>query len=475
MRPRSLLSFVITSAAFIGLAHAQPAVRDHRTPPPAPPPQHDHDHDMRRPPPVANGPTEAPPSPREEHQAARAGFIWISGRWDWKAGKWDWVAGHWERERAGKQWRAGHWDRSGTAWVWTEGTWLDAGAAVPPPPPPPNGNTGVVPPPPNDHHPHQPPPPPRNESASAKAGFIWVPGRWDWRNDQWAWVDGHWERERAGKKWRPARWENQSNTWVLIDGDWIDTSAQIPPPPPSNLPPPPPPNGNTGIVPPHHWTIERPTVSSYWPDKGKAGQRVVIRGRNFAPDTRVMWGPDEVRAARVSNDRIELAVPANAVSATIILKGGGRGRDLIVGNFEVANFDYEAEQRRIDAEREAAAKAAWAAQQAKYAKDAAARQAALEARWQEMEANREQRREQRIQEIRAKWQAAFLNDPDTQSELTLHAERVADLTRAKDVASVKGNQALGVRIDVALSREGDRHDQRMASLQTAFSTRGGHP
>ncbi|MEO8548853.1 MAG: IPT/TIG domain-containing protein [Kofleriaceae bacterium] len=448
---------MITSAAYLGLAHAQPAVRDHRTPPAPPPPQQ---HDMRRPPPpVAEGPTEAPPSPREEHQAARAGFVWVTGRWDWKARKWEWVAGHWERERAGKQWRAGHWDRSGTSWVWTEGGWIDAGAVVPPR---------------NDHHPHQPPPTPRDERPSVKAGFTWVPGRWDWRNDQWAWVDGHWERERAGKKWRPARWENQSDTWVLIDGDWIDASATMPPPS-GHLPPLPPPNGNTGIVPPHHWVIERPTVSSFWPDKGKVGSRVVIRGRNFAPDTRVMWGPDEVRAARVSNDRIELAVPANAQSATIILKANGRAHDLIVGNFEVANYDAEAEARRIEAERVAAAKAAWASQQAKYAKDAAAAQAALEARWQEMEANREQRREQRIQEIRNRWQAAFLNDPDTQSELTLHAERVADLTRAKDVASVKGNQALGVRIDVALARENDRHDQRMASLQSAFSTRGGRP
>lgn len=467
MRSTSLLSFVLASAAFVGVAYAQPDVRDHRAPPPAPQRDHDHDHD-RRPPPVANGPTEAPPSPREEHQAARAGFVWIVGKWEWK-GKWEWTAGHWERERAGKQWHTGHWDHSGTSWVWTEGSWVDGGTMVPPPPPNPTG----APPPPNDHHPHQAPPPPRTESASVKAGFVWIPGRWDWKNDQWAWLDGHWERERAGRRWRPAQWQNQSNAWVLVDGDWIDASAPE----------------NTGIVPPpigdhpgdhdmghhehHEWKLDRPTVGSYWPSKGKVGTRVVIRGRNFTPDTKVMWGPDEVRAARVSDDRIEFQVPPNATSATILLKA--HGRDLIVGNYEVANYDAESEEKRITAERQAAAQAAWSAQQAKYAHDEAARRSAFDQRWHEMDENREQRREQRIEEIRAKWQAAFLADPDTQDELTLHAQRVADLTRAKDVASVSNNQKLGIRIDVALAKETDRHEQRMAALHTAFSSRGGHP
>ena len=465
MRSTSLLSFVLASAAFVGLAHAQPDVRDHR-------PQRE---ERRVPPPAGNGPTEAPPSPREEHQAARAGFVWIPGKWEWK-GKWEWTAGHWERERAGKQWHPGHWDRSGTSWVWSEGGWVDGGTAVPPPPPMPNGA-----PPPNDHRPHAPPPPPRAESSLAKAGFVWIPGRWDWKNDQWAWLDGHWERERAGKRWRPAEWRNQDNAWVLVDGDWIDANAQVPPPPPP---------GDHDMDRDHdrardhdrdhdrdhahhEWRLDRPTVGSYWPAKGKVGTRVVIRGRNFTPDMKVMWGPDEVRAARVTEDKIEFQVPPTATSATILLKA--HGRDLIVGNYEVANYDAEAEARRIAAEREAAAQAAWKEQQAKYAKDEAARRAAMEQRWEEMERNREERRERRLQEIRAKWQAAFLADTETQDELTLHAQRVADLTRAKDVATVNNNQKLGVRIDVALARENDRHDQRMSALQSAFSSRGGHP
>lgn len=459
MRSRSLLTLGFASAVLAGTALAQPTTRDHREP---------TADARRRPPPPAStttGPTEAPPSPREERQAARAGFIWIPGKWDWKD-KWEWTAGHWERERAGKQWRTGHWDKNGASWSWTEGVWIDAGDHHGGDHH--DGHDGNMPPP-NDHHPHQAPPPPRNETPTMKAGFVWVSGRWDWKNDQWAWVDGHWERERSGKKWRPAQWQNQSNTWVLVDGDWIDVSAPMPPDGAGMQPPP----HNTGIVPPRRWKLDRPTVSSYWPDKGKGGSRVVIRGRNFAPETRVMWGPDEVRSAKVRNDEIEFRVPNNATSATIILKGAG-GRDLIVGNYEVANYDADADARRIAAERQAAAQAAWTASQAKMAHDAAARQAALDARWNELDSNREQRRERRMQQIRAKWQAAFLGDPDTQDELTLHAERVADLTRAKDVAAVTNNQKLGIRIDIALSKENDRHDRRMAALQTGFSAKGGH-
>ncbi|CAN5427751.1 hypothetical protein BH11MYX1_BH11MYX1_41530 [soil metagenome] len=460
MRTPRLLTLGFTTAALLGVAHAQPDVRDHR------------DHGgaaMKRPPPpnaATAGPSEAPPSPREEKQAARAGFVWITGKWDWN-GKWDWTAGHWERERAGKQWRQGHWDRSGASWVWTEGAWTEGSDDHRPQA--------------NDHHPHQAPPPSREENHEAvKAGFVWQAGRWDWKNDQWAWLDGHWERERAHKKWRRAQWENRDNTWVLADGDWVADDVALPEG--TSMQPPPRPDGDHdrehgerghgGYMPMHEWKLERPTVSSYWPGKGKAGARVMIRGRNFGRDTRVMWGPQEVRAARITEGLIQFQVPPDAQSATILLKGKG-GHDLIVGNFEVANYDADAEARRIEADRIAAAQAAWSTQQAKWAKDQATRQAALDAGWQEREQTRERRREQRIQEIRARWQASFLADLDTQSELTLHAERTAELTRARDVASVTANQKLGVRIDVALGRENDRHDQRMGALQAGFSAKGG--
>ncbi len=426
MRSRTL--FVLASVLGARQLHAQP---------------HHLDHPVvveRR----SAGPNEPPPPVREERQAARAGFEWIPGRWDWK-GKWEWVAGRWEPERKGQRWNPGRWDHNGKDWSWVEGGYVAGGAT----------------PPSADGRPHEAPPTPREEREAARAGFVFLPGRWDWKAGKWEWMPGRFEKEHPGKQWRAAHWEQRDGAYALVEGDWVDAGAAVPPPPP---PP-------QDMPPPHKWHLDRPTVSSYWPQKGKAGQRVVIHGRNFPADAIVMWGPDQISAAKVRDDEIVFDVPAGARSATILIKRGGR--DLIVGNFEVANYDADAEAKRIEAERIAAAQASWNASQARFAKDQAARQAALDTEIAQREANREQRRAARAAEIRAKWQAAFLADADTQSELTLHAERVAELTRAKDVAGVTANAKLGVRIDVATARENDRHDQRMTALQTAFAARGG--
>ena len=40
----------------------------------------------------------------------------------------------------------------------------------------------------------------------ARAGWVWVPGFWDWRHERHHWVRGHWVRERPGHYYAPARW-----------------------------------------------------------------------------------------------------------------------------------------------------------------------------------------------------------------------------------------------------------------------------
>ncbi|HMG52480.1 MAG TPA: IPT/TIG domain-containing protein [Kofleriaceae bacterium] len=440
---------------------AQPNVRDHRTPPPPPAGERDH----RRPPPPADPPREAPPSPREERIEARAGFVWIQGRWDWRAGKWDWIPGHWERERAGKHWNPGHWDKQGDHWLYVEGGWGAGGA----PPPPPPADRHEPPPPPAappaaDGRPHEAPPPPRTERIETRAGFVWVRGRWDWRAGKWDWIPGHWERERAGKHWREARWEQRDGGYVLIDGEWVDASAAPPPPPPPA--PPAPDRGDRGD---HHreWKLDRPMVSSFWPVKGKIGSRIVIRGRNFPEDTAVLWGGAQVAGAKVEPDRIVVAVPAGATSGTLSLRTG-RHRELTVGNYEVANYDAEAEARRIAEEERKRAEQAWAERQKLLAKDRAARLAAIDHHHRELSESREQRRADRLREIRAKWEAAFLADPDTQAELTLHAQRGAELARMREVAELSENGKLVIRIGIAQSREDDRHQARMTALHDGF-------
>jgi hypothetical protein len=90
-------------------------------------------------------------------------------------------------------------------------------------------------------------------------------------------------------------------------------------------------------------------------------------------------------------------------------------------------------------------------------------------------ATRDQRRAERVAALQAKFKRDFLADPDTQDELTLHAQRIAELTRARDVAEVAANGKLVVRIGVAQTREDERHQQRMDALEASFKARGGTP
>jgi len=451
-----LLALATASAALLGTAAAQPTERDHRGAKDRPGPE------ARRPPPPPGdaGPREAPPAPRAETVTARAGFVWIPGRWEWKGGKWDWAAGRWERERAGKKWREGRWEKRGDVWAYSDGQW-DAGDATPPGPP--------------GDRPREAPPPPREEKRdAARAGFAWVRGQWDWKGGKWDWVAGHWERERAGKKWRDVRWELRDGYYVRVDGDWADANAPDPVgPQPGGAPPFVP--DDKQPRPRRVWKLERPVVSSYWPARGKEGARVTIRGKNFPSDSTVIWGGNAIKAAKVSADQIVFQVPPGVASGLIVVRMG-HGRDMPVGTFEVAAaYDAEAEAKKLEEERRKQAEAQWAERMKQLAKDRAAREAAWRQREEERETTREQRRAERAAALRAKWDRAFLSDQETQDELTLHAQRVAELVRMREVAELASNGKLAVRAQIAQGREDERHEQRMAALKAAFGTKGGAP
>lgn len=232
--------------------------------------------------------------------------------------------------------------------------------------------------------------------------------------------------------------------------------------------PPPPPPAMGGEAHHHDWKLDRPVVSSYWPTKGKVGSHVRIRGENFPADAMVLWNDTQVTGAKVTPTEIELAVPAGSTGTGMIAIQHPGGRPLPVGQFEVTTFDAAAEWKHEEDERKKAAEAAWAARSKEIAKDKAAREAAFAAAEADLDKTREQRRAARLAELRGKWEAAFLADPETQAELTLHGQRLADLARMKEIAEEQDNGKLAVRIGVALDHENQRHDQRMAALKAAF-------
>ena len=304
------------------------------------------------------------------------------------------------------------------------------------------------------------------ERAQTKAGSVWIAGRWDWKDKKWAWVPGHLEAEHAGKRWQEPRWEHRGDHYEFVDGAWIDGTVTAVGTPPEVV-------THDNIPPPHHWRTDAPTVSNYWPMKGKAGTKVVIKGKNFPSDATVEYGGRPLADVRIEPDRIVAKIPNDAPTAVgnvVIVIGHHK---VMVGGFEVANYDADAEAKRVADEQRKAAEASWAAQQARFAADRAARQAAVDKREADYEKSRDERRRQREAEVRAKFEAAFLADADTQAELTLHAQRVAEIQRVKDLAEVQGDAKFGVRVTVVEKRENDRHDARMAALLVAFKANGG--
>lgn len=66
------------------------------------------------------------------------------------------------------------------------------------------------------------PPAPRAEVVpAARAGYVWAPGHWEWRNNnRHVWVNGHWIRERRGMYWQPDRWSQRDGRYYFVPGSW---------------------------------------------------------------------------------------------------------------------------------------------------------------------------------------------------------------------------------------------------------------
>jgi hypothetical protein len=64
------------------------------------------------------------------------------------------------------------------------------------------------------------PPPVRVEAMPApRAGYQWVGGHWDWRDNRYVWVNGRWVPERRGYVYMPP-------TWVEVNGQWERREAR---------------------------------------------------------------------------------------------------------------------------------------------------------------------------------------------------------------------------------------------------------
>ena len=65
------------------------------------------------------------------------------------------------------------------------------------------------------------PPARRVERMEPRAGFVIVPGNWQWRNSRHHWVPGRYVAERKGYNYRGDRWVQHDNRrWMMQRGGW---------------------------------------------------------------------------------------------------------------------------------------------------------------------------------------------------------------------------------------------------------------
>ena len=67
------------------------------------------------------------------------------------------------------------------------------------------------------------PPPPQVEKVppAPTSDAVWIPGYWNWSNDQYVWVAGRYEPARVGYTWVPNRWEHVNGRWQMTGGAWV--------------------------------------------------------------------------------------------------------------------------------------------------------------------------------------------------------------------------------------------------------------
>src|SRR5687768_15411854 len=56
-------------------------------------------------------------------------------------------------------------------------------------------------------------------------GNVWVNGRYQYINNNWAWQNGYWQPEQAGQYWVQGAWTAQGNQYVWADGYWAQPRA----------------------------------------------------------------------------------------------------------------------------------------------------------------------------------------------------------------------------------------------------------
>lgn len=143
---------------------------------------------------------EVPPEIKPEGQD----ILWISGYWAWDDENEDfmWVSGIWRKPPPGLEWAPGYWAQVEGGYRWVSGFWAKPGDNI------------VY---------REPPPESRDQQLLLDQGAddqFWIPGSWDYQNDQYAWTDGYYAPYQQNWCWVPVRWRWTPRGYIRLAGYW---------------------------------------------------------------------------------------------------------------------------------------------------------------------------------------------------------------------------------------------------------------
>ncbi|MCE9563563.1 MAG: hypothetical protein K8U57_16095 [Planctomycetes bacterium] len=145
---------------------------------------------------------ELPPETKPDGQNVQ----WISGYWMWSDDQKDfvWVSGFWRNAPAGRAWSAGQWKQVGGQWAYLPGTWraTDQNSwRIDLPKPPESVENGP-------------------STPASNPNGLWIPGAWEFRNEQYVWRPGYWANPNGNQMWVPSQYVATAYGYMYVPGYW---------------------------------------------------------------------------------------------------------------------------------------------------------------------------------------------------------------------------------------------------------------